>query len=65
MTTTVMIANKGPTHSIKVEVQGRNAQGHFEQVAEHTVAPNQFTEVYVYPGQSFQVIELPAAESGG
>lgn len=36
MSRNVMIVNMGPG-SVKAEVQGRNARGHYEQTAEHVI----------------------------
>lgn len=57
MTTKVTILNNGPK-AVKVEVQGRDENGHFRQVDEKQIEPFQFGEVYVHGTQSFQVQEV-------
>lgn len=57
MTTKVKIINEGPK-TVKVEVQGRDAHGHFTQVAENTLEVGRYADVYVYKGQSLQVLEV-------
>lgn len=57
MTTLVKILNEGPS-LIKIEVQGRDENGRFVEVAEDVAKVGQFANVYIHQGQSFQVTEL-------
>lgn len=63
MTTLVMILNEGPD-PVKVEVQGRDAKGHFSPVKEFVVPSGGFKREYVHATQSLQVIEQKEAPNG-
>lgn len=55
----VVISNIGPG-PIKIEIQGRNARGHFEQQAEHVLKEGQNKVLTLAEFASAQLIALPA-----
>lgn len=62
MSRNVVISNLGPG-SIKAEVQGRNARGHYEQSAEYEIKENTVKVLTLGAHTSLQIIEVEAGQT--
>lgn len=62
MSRNIVIANMGPG-SVKAEVQGRNARGHFEQQAEHLIKQDTIKVLTVGAFASVQIIAVDEADT--
>lgn len=63
MTTRVVLFNAGPD-AVKVETQGRDAEGRFTAAAEDVLQPGAGGEFYLHGAQTLQLIEVSAGCSG-